>query len=150
MFTKITYSIVGLLTIVFVGFGFVGSAMATSTTQTVKGTVTQAGTPVANATVNVSCSGYSNVHQPVTSSAGKYTTTFSSNVCPVGQTITVSARNGAASDTVKITLQSGTNTVNLSLVAVAVPEFGPIAATVAAILSVALIWRIRTRQQSAY
>lgn len=143
MHHKLKFFASGLLIGGAMSFGLVGSAMAMATTQTVKGAVTQAGKPLTNLQVTVACNGAT--HLKLTDKSGVYSTTFSSNVCPLGQTVALSAHNGSASGVNSAVLQAGTNTINLQLVSASLPEFGMLAAVAAAGAGGWLILRARRK-----
>ena len=101
-------------------------AAAAGTNATVSGTISQDGTPIKNAAVQIVCTAGANnyTHNTTSSSTGHYSTRFPVNDCPSGGNVEVSANNGTASasatgvmdDTLVLTL-------NLPLVGAALPEF---------------------------
>lgn len=147
MVQKLTALVISGLVLVGVGTILAGSALASGTTQTVKGTILADDTPVPSASVTVTCEDYNSPHHLMANTSGKYTTTFSSNVCPVGKHITVVATNGADSGTTTAVLAAGTSTIDVNVISVALPEFMTVTIGVAGLGAAIAIWLIRRRAE---
>lgn len=101
-------------------------AVAAGTNATVSGTVSQDGTPIKNAAVQIICAADTNTytHNTTSSSTGHYSTSFPVSDCPSGGNVMVSANNGAASATATGVMgDTLALTLNLPLVGAALPEF---------------------------
>lgn len=123
------------------------ASAATSGVSDVAGTITNAGNPVAGASVSVTC-GSTTLTSPTTV-AGAYFVQFSSTDCPAGSTAHVTATKGGSSGSSSGTvnnLVSEPTVINLAIVNVSVPEFGIVAGTGAALVGGAAFMIVRRQQ----
>jgi len=124
---------------------FVGSAAAAS----INGDITQGTSKVAGASMIIVCKTATKTYTHTTvisSSTGHYNDSFST--CPDGSTLTITATKGNASGTAYGVMGSASAqhaTVNVPIGMVALPEFKPLAAVAAGIVSVGALLLIRKR-----
>ncbi len=95
----------------------------------VTGVITDAGVPVAGASVTVKCG--ATTKMDTTDAFGSYLVTFTFAECPPGSTVTVTATKGAKSGTNTGTVIGITTKLNIGLVNVDIPEYGAIGAILA-------------------
>jgi hypothetical protein len=140
---RLILSIVGSLALLML-VPAVSLAIPVPPTTTLRGTISEGTQSVSGATVVITCNG----HSPSVFSinGASYSSQFSSSLCPIGATATVQATKGSASGIVTVPVTGVNQTINVNIIAVAVPEFGLMAGVVAAIASAGVLLVVRRRQ----
>ena len=116
----------------------------------VNGTVTNGGSPVKHATVDVTCG--STTKKVQTDATGAYLAVFKAKKCPAGSTVTVTASkkkvgSGSNSGTVN---PYDTDRLNVAIINVSLPEFGLVTAGAATLVGGVAFTVVRRRQISAH
>ena len=126
---KILFSLLAVGAILMGGLLPAQSASALPAETDVTGVITDAGVPVAGATVTVKCGAFTKMD--TTDAFGSYLVSFTFAQCPPGSTVTVTAMKGAKTGTKTGTVIGVTTKLNIGLVNVDIPEYGIIGAAIA-------------------
>jgi hypothetical protein len=119
------------------------SASATAAQTDVTGVITANSVAVAGATVKVLCDG--TTLMDTTDAHGSYLAVFPIAQCAFGETVKVTATKGGYSGVATGTIQGITTKLNLSIVNVAIPEYGVIGAFTAGGAGIGLLALARRR-----
>lgn len=111
----------------------------------INGTVTNGGTPVNHANVNVTCNGHTLA--TATDSHGSYTVSFSSGLCGLNNKVTVVASVGNLSGSNSGTVQGNSCNTDVTVINVSVPEFGLLTTISGSVISGGAFLAIRRRSQ---
>lgn len=140
--------ILGLFVAAFisVGIGTASAAPPVPPQTDITGVVTANFVPVANATVTVLCNG--NTKVDTSNAQGSYLAIFTTAQCPFGSTVRVTAQKGGRTGVASGTVQGITTKLNLAIVNVSIPEYGPVGAITAGGAGLGFVAFTRRRQQA--
>jgi hypothetical protein len=110
----------------------------------IDGIVTNNGKPVKNAKVTIVCNGHAK--STTTTKTGAYSVKFKAGQCAVGSKVTVVATKKGSGGVGSGIVSAGTVKLNVSIVNVALPEFGLITGFAGAAAAIAAFFVIRRRQ----
>ena len=139
-------SVLGIVGLVV--FLMPGTALAASGLTDVSGVVTNNGQPITGAHVTVVCN--NNNLTDNTDTTGTYVVQFTDTECPAGAKVTVVATDGSLGGTNSGVANALTTRLNVSIINVALPEFGVVTGIGAAIVGGGALMVIRRRHLSEH
>jgi hypothetical protein len=135
------------LATILVAIAIPATSMAAAAQTDISGTVTNNGKVVSGAKVTVVCD--NNSRKDTTDSSGGYLVHFPAAQCPNGATVYVTATDSKKGGDTTGKVNADTSKLNVSIVNVALPEFGTYAAIGATLLGGGAFMVIRRRQLGA-